>query len=153
MPSLTSICFFFQSKYCILVNKPEDKYKVPSGFSVLSELPEATAAMLDSRIITALAKFANFIDHIHISDQYTGAIQQDDPSTLKQPEVRRMLMAGFNLPKNTDIESVKPLLVLVFYILERLKRFRLSKEVRFVYCSFNLITIFVVIQILGQTKG
>lgn len=98
---------------------------------MLSELPEATAAMLDSRIITALAKFSNLIDYIHISDQYTGAIQQDDPATLKQPEVKRMLMAGFNLPKNTDMESVKPLLVLVFYILERLKRFRLSKEVRF----------------------
>jgi len=116
------------SKYCILVNKPEDKYKVPIGFSVLSEIPEATAAMLDSRIITALAKFSNFIDYIHISDQYTGAIQQDDPNTLKQPEVKRMLMAGFNIPKNTEMEAVKPLLILVFYILERLKRFRLSKE-------------------------
>lgn len=105
---------------------------MPSGFSLLSELSEATAAMLDSRIITALAKFANFIDYIHISDQYTGAIQQEDPATLKQPEVRRMLMAGFNLPKKTDMEQVKPLLVLVFYMLERLKRFRLSKEVIFI---------------------
>jgi len=72
---------------------------VPSGFNVLSELPEATAAMLDSRIITALAKFSNLIDYIHISDQYTGSIQQDNPTTLKQPEVKRMLMTGFNLPK------------------------------------------------------
>lgn len=126
-----------QSKYCILVNKPEDKYKVPSGFSVLSEIPEATAAMLDSRIVAALAKFANFIDYIHISDQYNGAIQQEDPAQLKQPEVKRMLMAGFNLPKNTDMESVKPLLVVVFYILERLKRFRLSKEVNTQSCSLS----------------
>lgn len=108
---------------------------MPSGFSVLSEIPEATAAMLDSRIVAALAKFANFIDYIHISDQYNGAIQQEDPATLKQPEVKRMLMAGFNLPKNTDMESVKPLLVVVFYILERLKRFRLSKEVNSNSCS------------------
>lgn len=97
---------------------------------MLSELPEATSAMLDSRIVMALAKFTNLIDYIHISDQYAGAIQQDDPATLKQPEVKRMLMAGFNIPKNADMESVKPLLVLVFYMLERLKRFRLSKEVR-----------------------
>lgn len=116
------------SKYCMLVNRPEDKYKVPTGFSVLSEIPEASAAMLDSRIISALNKFGHLIDYIHISDQYTGVVQQDDPSILKQPEVKKMLMAGFNLPTGNDMEAAMPLLVLVFYILERLKRFRLSKE-------------------------
>lgn len=130
---------------------------MPSGFSVLSEIPEATAAMLDSRIIAALAKFANFIDYIHISDQYTGAIQQDDPATLKQPEVKRMLMAVFNIPKHTDMETVKPLLVVVFYILERLKRFRLSKEVRdLIHCFAQSVVCWIKnlqISIVGQTKG
>lgn len=112
----------------MLVNKPEDKYKVPSGFSVLSEIPEASAAMLDSRIVSALNKFGHLIDYIHITDQFTGAVQQEDPNQLKQPEVKRMLMAGFNLPPNSDMEAAQPLLVLVFYIIERLKRFRLSKE-------------------------
>lgn len=112
----------------MLVNKPEDKYKVPSGFSVLSEIPEASAAMLDSRIVSALNKFGHLIDYIHITDQFTGAVQQEDPNQLKQPEVKRMLMAGFNLPPSSDMEAAQPLLVLVFYILERLKRFRLSKE-------------------------
>lgn len=112
----------------MLVNKPEDKYKVPSGFSVLSEIPEASAAMLDSRIVSALNKFGHLIDYIHITDQFTGAVQQEDPNQLKQPEVKRMLMAGFNLPPSSSMEAAQPLLVLVFYILERLKRFRLSKE-------------------------
>lgn len=114
----------------MLVNKPEDKYKVPTGFSVLSEIPEASAAMLDSRIVSALTKFGHLIDYIHISDQFAGPVQQDDPNQLKQPEVKRMLMVGFNLPPHSDMEAATPLLVLVFYILERLKRFRLSKEVR-----------------------
>lgn len=116
------------NKYCILVNKPEDRFNLPSGFSVLSEIPEATSALLESRVVAVLSKYQNFIDYIHISDQFSGPIQQDDPNNLKQPEVKRMLMAGFNLPKNCDMESVKPLLVLVFYIMEKLRSYRLSKD-------------------------
>lgn len=97
---------------------------------MLSEIPEATSAMLDSRVIAALSKFGHLIDYIHISDQYNGVIQQEDPSNLNLPECKKMLMAGFNLPSKTDMESAKPLLVLVLYILERLRRFRLSKEVK-----------------------
>lgn len=112
----------------MLVNKPEDKYNVPSGFSVLSEIPEASAAVLDSRVVAAITKYAHLIDYIHISDQFSGPVQQEDASILKQPEVKRMLMCGFNLPPGSDMDAATPLLVLVFYILERLKRFRLSKE-------------------------
>lgn len=105
---------------------------MPIGFSVLSEIPEATSAMLDSRILSALNKYGHLIDYIHISDQYNGIIQQEDPSNLKQPEVKRMLMAGFNLPTTKDeIEETVALRVLVFYLLERLKRFHLSKEVSY----------------------
>ena len=95
---------------------------------MLSEIPEGSSAVLDSRVIAALNKYTNFIDFIHISDQYCGVIQQEDANALKQPEVKRMLIAGFNLPQNVDMEQFKPMLVLIFYIMERLKRFRLSKE-------------------------
>lgn len=122
------------SKYCIQVAKPDEKYGVPAGFSVLSEIAEASAAMLDGRIVAALAKYASQIDYIHITDQFSGAVQQDDPALLKQPDVRRMLMCGFNLPKGggggDDSDAATPLLVLVFYMLERLKRYRLSKEAK-----------------------
>ncbi|XP_075153594.1 PAT complex subunit CCDC47 [Haematobia irritans] len=116
------------SKYCTLVSKPETRYNVPSGFSVLSEIPEATSAILENRIITALSRYQQYIDYIHISDQYSGPIQQEDANNLKQPETKPVLMAGFNLPKNGDMESVKPLLILIFYLMERLKVYRLSKE-------------------------
>lgn len=127
----TNIFLFIslQSKYCTLVSKPE-RYNVPAGFSVLSEIPEATSAILENRIITALSRYQQFIDYIHISDQYSGPIQQEDANNLKQPETKPVLMVGFNLPKNGDMESVKPLLILVFYLMERLKVYRLSKEVR-----------------------
>lgn len=118
-----------QSKYCILVNNPESKYNVPSGFSVLSEIPEASSAMLDSRVTAMLSKYSHLIDYIYISDQYNGAISQEDSGQqLKMPDVKNQLLLGFNLPKANDMESAKPLLVLVFYLLEKIKRYRLSKE-------------------------
>lgn len=121
---------------------------MPTGFSVLSEIPEATAAMLDSRILSALNKYGHLIDYIHISDQYNGPIQQEDPSNLKQPEVKRMLMAGFNLPSSKDeMEETVALRVLVFYLMERLKRFHLSKEVLLclLFQNFQLFFLFKLI--------
>lgn len=118
------------SKFCTLVNKPDDKYNVPQGFSVLSEIPEATAAMLDSKLLAALNKFGHLIDFIHISDQFSGIVQQEDPGQLKQVDVERVLIACFNIPPKTDMETLKPMLILVFYIMERLKRFRLSREAK-----------------------
>lgn len=118
------------SKFCVLVNKPEEKYKIPTGYSVLSEIPEATAAIIDSRLIAALNKYGKYIDYIHISDQYAGVIQQEDPNQVKQPETQRMLICGFNILPKEDMEEMKLLLVLVFYLLERLKRLNLSREAK-----------------------
>lgn len=102
---------------------------MPSGFSVLSEIGEASSAMLDSRVTGMLLKYSHLIDYIYVSDQYNGAITQDDTSQqLKMPDVKKQLLLGFNLPKSNDMESAKPLLVLVFYLLEKIKRYRLSKE-------------------------
>lgn len=122
------------NKFCTLVAKSDDKYKVPAGFSVLSEIPEASGAVLDSRLLAALHKYAALIEYIHISDQYSGAVppaedQQSSAEKLKQPEAKRMLMAAFNLPKDGgDEDSSKALLTLVFYLMERLKRYRMSRE-------------------------
>lgn len=102
---------------------------MPTGFSVLSEIPEATSAILENRVITALSKYQQYIDYIHVSDQFSGPVQQDDANNLKLPETKPVLMAGFNLPKDGDMDTVKPLLILVFYLMERLKVQRISKEV------------------------
>lgn len=85
--------------------------------------------MLDSRVIAMLNKYGDLIDYIYVSDQHNGAITQEDTSAqLKMPDVKKQLLLGFNLPKSNDMESAKPLLVLVFYLLEKIKRYRLSKE-------------------------
>lgn len=102
---------------------------MPNGFGILSEISEASSAILDSRVLAALSKFSHLIEYIYITDQYNGVVQQEDNSSaLKMPEVKKLLMVSFNLPKANDMESAKPLLVLVFYLLEKIKRYRLSKE-------------------------
>lgn len=125
---LINILYFLQSKFCTLVNKTEEKYNIP-GYFLLSEIAEASSSLLDSRLIAALNKYSHLIEYIHVSDQYSGPIQQEDQNTLKQPEVKHILHCGFNIPAKINMEELQPLLVLVFYLMERLKRFRLSKEV------------------------
>lgn len=64
------------SAYCP-EKRPGDKFGLPSGFYVMSEIAEATSAILDTRILQAFTKFAPYIDYIHISDQFSGRKQQE----------------------------------------------------------------------------
>lgn len=64
------------SAYCP-EKRPGEKYDLPSGFLVMSEIAEASSAILDSRVVQAFNKYAQFIDYIHISDQYSGPKQQE----------------------------------------------------------------------------
>lgn len=57
--------------------KPAEKFGLPSGFFVMSEIAEAASAIFDSRLIQAFNKYSQDIDYIHISDQYSGQKQQE----------------------------------------------------------------------------
>ena len=64
------------SVYCP-EKRPGEKLNLPSGFLIMSEIPEATSAILDTRVIQAFSKYAQYIDYIHISDQFSGPKQQE----------------------------------------------------------------------------
>jgi len=64
------------SVYCP-EKRPGEKFGLPSGFYIMSEIAEATSTVLDTRIVQAFSKFAPYIDYIHISDQYSGRKQQE----------------------------------------------------------------------------
>lgn len=122
------------STYCP-EKKPAEKHGVPENFTMMSELGEAASAMLDNKMITVLQKYQDCIDFIHFSDQYSGPKQQDDTQPTKLPDVRKMLIFGFNVPgrgkvTSETMENLKPLLQLVFYSIEKVRRFRLSKEAK-----------------------
>lgn len=117
-------------QYCINVTKADEKYNLPNGFTVLSEIPEATSAIIDSRIIAVLNKYSQIVDSIHISDQYSGAALQEDTSQqATKQEVKKMLIVTYNFSEKTDMDDLRQLMQLVIYLIEKLKRFKLSREV------------------------
>lgn len=99
----------------------------------MNEISEATSAMLDSRIMAVFNKYSELIDYIHFSDQYSGVKQPEDGSALKLPDVQKVLLFGFNVPvKGRPIqeamEQLKPLMIMVFYCMDKVKKYRLTKE-------------------------
>lgn len=69
--------------------------------------------------------------------QYTGPKPSDDQAQLDLPEGKKVLIFTFNVPKvksNSNIdetmESLKPLMLLVFYFMDKVKRFRLTREAK-----------------------
>lgn len=66
-----------------------------------------------------------------------------DSGQLTMPEVKRVLLIGFNIsikgkmPSSENLDKMRSLLQLAFYLLDKLRRFKLSKEV----CKIHFATI------------
>jgi Protein of unknown function (DUF1682) len=116
-------------QYCTNVPNADTKYNFPAGYSLLSELSEASSAIIDSRVIAMLNKYNQVIESIHISDQYSGmAIQDADTQQAARPETKRMLILTYTFSHKSDMEELRPLLQLAIYLVDKLKRFKLSRE-------------------------
>ncbi|KAE8739621.1 hypothetical protein FOCC_FOCC014886 [Frankliniella occidentalis] len=111
-----------------------EKFGVPSNMCVMSEMGEVSSTLLDSRVTSLVNKYQDMIEFMHFSDQYSGPKQTEDTATLvKLPEVKRVLIFCFNIPiKNQgmqeSIDQMLPMMHLVFYFMDKVKRFRLGKE-------------------------
>ncbi|XP_015121939.1 coiled-coil domain-containing protein 47 [Diachasma alloeum] len=114
--------------------RPGDKFGLPPGFFVMSEIAEATSAILDARVLQAINKYAQLVDYVHISDQFSGPKQQEESGQLAMPDVKRVLLIGLNISIKGKLltgenqEKMRQLLQLSFYLLDKLRRFKLSKE-------------------------
>ena len=76
--------------------KAASRFELPDSFCIMSEIGEATQAILDHKVCAIISKFENNIDYIHISDQYTGPkAQQDEGQPVKLPETKRALVFSF----------------------------------------------------------
>lgn len=122
------------STYCPEKKRP-DKYGLPANFTVLSEMGEVANAMLDAKVLSVIKRYEECIDYIHMSDQYSGARLQEDTQPTKLPEVKKVLLFGFNVPgmgrvSGETMEEMKPLMQLVFYCVDKVRRFKLSKEAK-----------------------
>merc|ERR1711936_899130 len=113
--------------------RPADKFDLPSNYFVMSEVAEVASAMLDAKIVSMFRKFPDVIDTIHFSDQFTGPKPTDDQQPLELPQGKQVLIFVFNLltkDKTLEqaIEETKPLMQLVFYCMDKVKRYKLSRE-------------------------
>ena len=110
-------------QFCVSVAKADEKYNLPTGFTLLSEIAEASSAILDTKVVAMLNKYSSIIDSIHISDQFTGTQleQQDGSQPMKQTETKKMLIVSFFINDKTDMEELRPLLQLVIYLIGELR--------------------------------
>lgn len=112
-----------------------DKFDLPSNYFIMSEVAEVASAMLDAKIVSMFRKFPDAIDTIHFSDQFTGPKPADDQQPLELPQGKQVLIFVFNLltkdrTLEQAIEDTKPLMQLVFYCLDKVKRYKLSREAK-----------------------
>lgn len=103
-----------------------DKHGLPATLGVLSECAEATAGVLDARVCAALQRYHQHVQYVHLSDRYAGVKQVEETVATKPPVTEKVLL--ISLAISPEGEEVRPLLQLVFYILDKIKRLRLSKE-------------------------
>lgn len=112
--------------------RPADKYDIPGAYFVMSEVAEVASAMLDSKLVSMFNKYKDVIDTIHFSDQYTGVKPADDQQPMELPQGKPVLIFVFNIlnPTQSGIEDTKSMLHLVFYCLDKVKRYKLSREAK-----------------------
>merc|ERR1719431_1516608 len=115
--------------------RPADKFEVPGSYFIMSEVAEVASAMLDAKLVSVFKKFPDAIDTIHFSDQYTGPKPSDDQQPLELAQGKQVLFFVFNLlakdrTLEEAIEDTKPLMMLVFYCLDKVKRYKLSREAK-----------------------
>jgi hypothetical protein len=69
--------FFDQQNVYCPERRSVEKHGLPSNFSLLSEIVEVATSLLDARIVAVINKYADVIDYIHFSDQFSGPKQPE----------------------------------------------------------------------------
>ncbi|XP_061081199.1 PAT complex subunit CCDC47-like [Conger conger] len=124
------------SELCCEKPKSGAKYGLPESLAILSEMGEVTEGLLDSKIVHYLINHADKIESIHFSDQFSGPkLIQEDGQPLKLPETKKTLLFTFNVPgmgstSPKDMDALLPLMDMVLYSIDKIRKFRLNKEGR-----------------------
>jgi hypothetical protein len=109
-----------------------DSFNLPASFQLLSEIPEATAAVLDPQVVKCINKYEEMVEFIHVSDQYCGPRNPDDPPAT-MPETSKVMIFCFNTPEKgkcspQDMEKMTDLMKMVFHCVDKVKRIRISGQ-------------------------
>uniref|UniRef100_A0A8C9SP18 PAT complex subunit CCDC47 n=1 Tax=Scleropages formosus TaxID=113540 RepID=A0A8C9SP18_SCLFO len=135
------------SEFCSDKPKSGAKYSLPEFMAILSEMGEVTDGMMDSKMVHYLINHADKIESIHFSDQFSGPkLMQEEGQPLKLPETKKTLLFTFNVPGmgNTspkDMDALLPLMNMVIYSIDKVKKFRLNREVSGVSSTHAIVLI------------
>ncbi|CAG07227.1 unnamed protein product, partial [Tetraodon nigroviridis] len=123
-----------QSEFCGDKPKSGAKYSLPDSLAILSEMGEVTDGVMDNKMVHYITNHADKIESIHFSDQFSGPkVMQEEGQPLKLPETKKTLLFTFNVPGtgNTspkDMDSLLPLMNMVIYSIDKVKKLRLNRE-------------------------
>ncbi|TSQ23924.1 Coiled-coil domain-containing protein 47 [Bagarius yarrelli] len=122
------------SEFCGDKPKSGAKYSLPDSLAILSEMGEVTDGVMDNKMVHYIINHADKIESIHFSDQFSGPkVMQEEGQPLKLPETKKTLLFTFNVPGmgNTspkDMDSLLPLMNMVIYSIDKVKKLRLNRE-------------------------
>uniref|UniRef100_A0A8C5AF50 PAT complex subunit CCDC47 n=1 Tax=Gadus morhua TaxID=8049 RepID=A0A8C5AF50_GADMO len=122
------------SEFCSDKPKSGAKYGLPESLAILTEMGEVTDGVMDSKMVHFITSHADKIESIHLSDQFSGPkVMQEEGQPLKLPETKKTLQFTFNVPGmgNTspkDMDSLLPLMNMVIYSIDKVKKLRLNRE-------------------------
>jgi len=106
--------------------KSPDSFGLPKNYAVFAEMGEILPAIIDSVTVQFARKFEGSLEYIHISDQFSGAKQQEEMTKL--PETKPTLIISYLLQPGDDGAADSMALNFTFHLIERIRRYRLSRE-------------------------
>ncbi|XP_065565339.1 PAT complex subunit CCDC47-like isoform X1 [Artemia franciscana] len=121
------------STYCP-ERKSAEKLNVPSNYLLMSEIGEASTALIDQRVVSFLNKYPEVIESIHISDQYSGnKVPEEGAALTRLPSTEKVVivtlsLCGRNLEES--IEASKLVTNLVLHLVDKASRLRLTREAK-----------------------
>uniref|UniRef100_A0A183GGM5 PAT complex subunit CCDC47 n=1 Tax=Heligmosomoides polygyrus TaxID=6339 RepID=A0A183GGM5_HELPZ len=102
------------------------------SFALFAEQAEATYAIFEPGVVAIIKKYEKAIEHVHISDQYSGQKPPEyaGETYTRLPEVVRLVQFSLNLDECRDKDAQAELLHLMFYVVDKVRKFRMSKEAK-----------------------
>ncbi|KAL6727547.1 hypothetical protein Aduo_009416 [Ancylostoma duodenale] len=110
--------------------KTTSQFGLPPSFALYTEQVEATYAIFEPGVSAILRKYEKAVEYVHISDQYSGPKPPEGETYTRLPEVVRLVQFSLNLDECRDKDAQAELLQLMFYIVDKVRKFRLSKEAK-----------------------
>lgn len=107
------------------------QFNLPASWQVYADQNEVVFSILDPGVVSLLKKHEDAIEFIHISDQFTGPKPAEGESYTRLPEAQRYMFVSLNLQYlGQDEESVMEILNLVFYLIDKARKMKLSKDAK-----------------------